>query len=412
MAEESKVQAAPAGATAPVPAPTAAVAAAPGPPPASAVAAVAVAAANAAAAVAASKPKTTSKKKKRNNQDGKANKKKKKNSGDGSAPASSTTGKKRKKSVDITSTNMSNKPLVEQVLYRLTEGIPRMELKLVANEADDCEKALMQEIQMLEAALKEEVGPLKLPGSTEDPETQQNKAAAAAAVNKETTTKNAPQAAGQKDGENKADTATGKAESKDGEKKKESVATEPKDAAAAPKEDTITDTEKLDDTVNMLLENPLTPLDRTYFNLSALLGRLRDDLAIPAIRKPHPALLAATAASSASNKKKKTSASNVPTATYPQIVALGNNPHYTYVHPEPPTFLLQVWRKVASHRTAMVFRRPVKPEEAPGYADRILFPMDLSLIKKMISARIICTFSELHQRIRLISHNCVKYNGR
>ena len=54
----------------------------------------------------------------------------------------------------------------------------------------------------------------------------------------------------------------------------------------------------------------------------------------------------------------------------------------------------------------------VKPEEAPGYAERIIFPMDLSLVRKMIVSRIITSYAEMHQKIRLISHNCVKYNGR
>jgi len=38
--------------------------------------------------------------------------------------------------------------------------------------------------------------------------------------------------------------------------------------------------------------------------------------------------------------------------------------------------------------------------------------MDLSLVRKMIVARMIKSFSSLHQRIGLICHNCVKFNGR
>jgi len=38
--------------------------------------------------------------------------------------------------------------------------------------------------------------------------------------------------------------------------------------------------------------------------------------------------------------------------------------------------------------------------------------MDLSLIRKMIVARMIKSFSSLHQRVGLICHNCVKFNGR
>jgi hypothetical protein len=38
--------------------------------------------------------------------------------------------------------------------------------------------------------------------------------------------------------------------------------------------------------------------------------------------------------------------------------------------------------------------------------------MDLSLVRKMIVARMIKSFSSLHHRVALICHNCVKFNGR
>jgi Bromodomain len=38
--------------------------------------------------------------------------------------------------------------------------------------------------------------------------------------------------------------------------------------------------------------------------------------------------------------------------------------------------------------------------------------MDLSLIRKMIVARKIKSYADLHMHVGLISHNCVKYNGR
>jgi len=76
------------------------------------------------------------------------------------------------------------------------------------------------------------------------------------------------------------------------------------------------------------------------------------------------------------------------------------------------TALLAVWKRISNHRTAAVFRRAVNAKEAPGYSDRIPFPIDLSLIKKMITCGQIETFEELHQRIGLICHNCVKFNGR
>jgi hypothetical protein len=38
--------------------------------------------------------------------------------------------------------------------------------------------------------------------------------------------------------------------------------------------------------------------------------------------------------------------------------------------------------------------------------------MDLSLIRKMILARKVQSYADLHQYVGLISHNCVKYYGR
>ncbi|CAB9509437.1 Bromodomain [Seminavis robusta] len=263
---------------------------------------------------------------------------------------------------------LKTKPLVDQVLYRLTEGVPRMELKTMDKEADECERELLREIQMMEASLEN---------------LQEGKAGLGLPLD---------------------DTAG------DGDKK-EAASTKKKAKSKAEKgnlEALGMTPEELDQQVDIILDNPLTPLDK-YYTLSALVGRLRDDLAVPSTRAPSAAVLAATTA--AGNKKKK--ANSIPAPTYSQLMAMANdNPNFTMIHPDPPTQLLQVWRKIASHRTSTVFRKPVKPEDAPGYAERILFPMDLSLVRKMIVAKILTSYSDVHQKIRLICHNCVKYNGR
>lgn len=147
-----------------------------------------------------------------------------------------------------------------------------------------------------------------------------------------------------------------------------------------------------------VLESQLTPLDR-YWTMSALLGRLRADLTVPSILSVTPvgvSLLPPTAS----------------TATdAAALSALLKNPAYTKKH-TTTIELLATWKKISTHRSTAVFRRPVKPEEAPGYTDRIVFPMDMSLIRKMIVARKVQSYADLHQYMGLISHNCVKYNGR
>ena len=213
--------------------------------------------------------------------------------------------------------------LIEPTLFRLTEGIPNRELKIMLSQAQECEEALQREIELLEAALKDE---------------QANKEA-----------------------------------------------------------------------VDQMLSTEFTPPDRC-FTVSALLGRLREPMATPlppntTIVRHAPATL----------QKKKGPNTPTPqeqkTKLAKSLLELDSHPEYRREHAEP-TSLLTLWKRVSSHRTAAVFRKAVNPKEAPGYTDRILFPIDLGLIRKMITARIIVSFADLHQRIGMICHNCVKFNGR
>ena len=188
--------------------------------------------------------------------------------------------------------------------------------------------------------------------------------------------------------------------------------------------------------VQLMLDSELTPPDR-YFTVSSLLGRLRDELATPL---PPNSILPELRAEAGllpppPKKKKKEShtissepsvdsvgatltqsvtASEICSTTLEKqkkLLALYKDPEYTKEHPQTNA-LMSLWKRISSHRTSIVFRRPVNPKEAPGYTDRISFPMDLSLLRKMILARQIKSYSDLHQRLGMICHNCVKYNGR
>lgn len=225
-------------------------------------------------------------------------------------------------------------------LYRLTEGLPRKELKMMVSEALVCEEALEDEIRQLQDALES-----------------------------------------------------------------------PDIAMANPD-------------VQVMLDTEVTPPDR-FFTVSSLLGRLRDELMTPLPPNSSiPAHRAQAGLFSLKKKQKKDEAAEssnappVPSVDHmstldkqKQVLALYNNPEYSKEHREP-SMLLSLWKKISSHRSSMVFRRPVNPKEAPGYTERISFPMDLSLIRKMIVARQIKSYRDLHQRLGLIAHNCVKYNGR
>ena len=246
--------------------------------------------------------------------------------------------------------------LIPSTLSRLTEGLPMLELEQMISEATDCEVALERDIQLLEKALR------------------------------------SPQS--------------------------------------------LTDQEKT--TVDRILNIEFTPADR-YFTISSLIGRLREPLALDL--SPNSTIAAARRSANEQgtqqppNKKKKvashspgpsesspgggaatpdiTSATTQqePFERYKKLLALQSNPDYHRRHSDS-TQLLAAWKRVSSHRTAVVFRRPVKPEEAPGYAERILFPTDLGLVRKMIIGGIIKSWADLHQRLNLICHNCVKFNGR
>lgn len=159
--------------------------------------------------------------------------------------------------------------------------------------------------------------------------------------------------------------------------------------------------------VNLMLASEFTPPDNC-FTVSALLGRLREPMATPLA--PNTTIVRPPLA-------KKLKRSNTPTPQETQtklfksLLELNSYPAYTRVHEEPSS-LLALWKRISSHKSAVVFRKPVNPKEAPGYAERIVFPIDLSLIRKMITARIITSFRDLHERIGMICHNCVKFNGR
>jgi len=175
-----------------------------------------------------------------------------------------------------------------------------------------------------------------------------------------------------------------------------------------------------------ILSTELAPPDR-YFTVSSLLGRLREPLDVPP--PPFSALSKARIeAALAAEQRKKTNSKKNPNNTYASeaerrrklkdkmgaLIKLKKNPIYTKHRTENSEVaaLLALWKRISNHRTATVFRKAVNAREAPGYADRIPFPIDLGLIRRMITAGYITSFAQLHQRIGMICHNCVKFNGR
>jgi len=208
--------------------------------------------------------------------------------------------------------------IINQSLFRLTQGLPRRELALIVSEADECIASIEQEINLLEKAAK-------------NPDAQ--------------------------------------LENKEEEEK-----------------------------LQFVLESLLTPMDSCW-TASALVGRLRGEQAVPRI--PTAATLLPPP------PPRPPSSVDDPSL----LLSLTQHPNYTKVH-ENPNALLALYKRISLHRSSSVFKRPVKPEDAPGYTDRIKFPMDLSLVRKLIVSKSITTYQQFHERLGLIVHNCVKFNGR
>jgi len=252
--------------------------------------------------------------------------------------------------------------LIKPTLYRLTEGLPRHELKLMENEAKECEAALLEEIRILEQAI----------GINTKSETPDKKKSGGDPLQMHHFT-----------------------------------------------------------SVDAILTSEITPPDR-FFSVSALLGRLRVPLYTP--HPPNSSLQLGSQNSATPLSKSSSSSTNTSSSTTKKTVTkkisqdkqplkeklslekqqslltLDANPIYR--KKQDSSVLLTLWKRISSHRSAAVFRKPVNPREVPIYAEKIAFPIDLSLIRKMITYGVISSFCDLHGRIGLMCHNCVKFNGR
>lgn len=281
-------------------------------------------------------------------------------------------------SVDITEEAI--KSVLPPTLSRLTECLPKAELDIIIREARACENALEREIELLEAEI----------GISE----QQN---------------------------NDDDDGGNSNNNKKNDKKRKANNEELLNSPEGLQEPSIAipllptpyqpggGTQNYLDDVDGILGTEFSPPDR-YFTVSALLGRLRVPLKLPATTSAAAAARAA-ATNNTTKSKKEEMQTKVSFERQQALLTLETNTVYHMDQPDTVA-LLALWKRISSHRTATVFRKPVNPAEAPGYTDRINFPIDLSLIRKMIVARMIKSFASLHRCVGLICHNCVKFNGR
>jgi len=272
------------------------------------------------------------------------------------------------------------KTVLPPTLYRLTEALPKTELDVIIREARACEDALEKEIELLEWEIGID---------------QQSKK--------------------RKLNDDGNDNGTANSNNNSPEQLVEpSIAIPLLPTPYQPGGGAIN---YLED-VQQILGTDFSPPDR-YFTVSALLGRLRIPLKLPATTSAAAASAAAASSGTTVPKSKKEELEAEKKAKQLRLsfekqqalLTLDQNDIYHQEHTETTT-LLALWKRISSHRTSAVFRKPVNPLEAPGYQERILFPIDLSLIRKMIVCRMIKSYAGFHRCVGLICHNCVKFNGR
>ena len=270
------------------------------------------------------------------------------------------------------------KRVLPPTLYRLTEALPKTELDVIIREARACEDALEKEIELLEREI----------GIDRNKKRKLN------------------------DDGNDNDTASNNKSSPE-QLVEPSIAIPLLPTPYQPGGGAIN---YLED-VQQILGTDFSPPDR-YFTVSALLGRLRIPLKLPATTSAAAAASAAAAGTTVPKSKKeeleaekKAKQLRLSFEKQQALLTLDQNDIYHQEHAETTT-LLALWKRISSHRTSAVFRKPVNPLEAPGYQERILFPIDLSLIRKMIVCRMIKSYAGFHRCVGLICHNCVKFNGR
>lgn len=116
------------------------------------------------------------------------------------------------------------------------------------------------------------------------------------------------------------------------------------------------------DSADAMLETEFSPPDR-YFAISALLGRLRDPMKLP---YPPNRLRAADFTSLTSSKKNEQGLEERKTRMAlekQQSLILLDKSEIYHMEQQDTTALLALHKKISSHRTAAVFRKPVNPLE-------------------------------------------------
>ena len=80
--------------------------------------------------------------------------------------------------------------------------------------------------------------------------------------------------------------------------------------------------------------------------------------------------------------------------------------------PCPAPKLMELWRACNAHKMAVIFRKPVNRQHAPGYDEIIKQPMDLSEIQQRIERGEVASVGAMRKLMYLICTNAMTYNGQ
>jgi hypothetical protein len=72
--------------------------------------------------------------------------------------------------------------------------------------------------------------------------------------------------------------------------------------------------------------------------------------------------------------------------------------------------VMHVWKQISEHKNALIFKERVTNEDAKGYEETVLRPMDLGTIKKNIETGVLTGTREFEHAVMLMYANALVYN--
>ena len=72
--------------------------------------------------------------------------------------------------------------------------------------------------------------------------------------------------------------------------------------------------------------------------------------------------------------------------------------------------VMQIHAQISSHKSALLFHKPITDESQPGYSSAVRRPMDLTTIKTLVSSGRIRSTNDFEHAVMLMFSNALMYN--